>query len=197
MAAQVLSFVYRAFGRQFAGATQLLPTGAISEDQRKEALQRFADAVKLMNTGRGKVPQLPKGTFAWKEFRQPTKNLLMAVGNAICQAMPVGWNLTKCVPARCLIPRGNQADRFPLDDLEKNMLGLGSWADDCNLHFVYNFKSQTSYLDFNDDTGHFKLCFSADEGTEAGSRYQLRGFHNSSQHFFSHTRNTLSHAVAV
>eukprot|EP00435_Cladocopium_sp_Y103_P061586 s902_g23.t1 len=170
----VLSVVFRAFGRQFAGATQLLPTG-LTEEQKQKALEAFNKAVKVMYSQSGKVPALPQGTFAWKEFRVPTKNLLMAISNCLIASMPDGFNLQKCVPSRPLVPRSSQADRIELDNLEKESMGLGPWAKDCKLHFVYNFASQTRYLDFMEDYSHYKLCFSADEGTEGFMVFQHLG----------------------
>lgn len=161
----MLSVVFRTFGCQFAGATQLLPTG-LTEDQKQQALEAFNKAVKVMYSHHGKVPALPQGSFAWKEFRVPTKNLLAAVSNCLAASMPEGFNLQKCVPSRPLLPRSSQADRIALEDLEKESMGLGAWAKDCNLYFAYNFASQTRYLDFLEDNSHYKLCFSADEGTE-------------------------------
>ena len=167
--AQVLSVVFRAFGRQFAGATQLLPVG-LKEDQRKDATKAFAEALKVMYTQNGETPKLPQGTFKWKEFRTPTKNLLMAISNSIMQAMPAGFNMSKCIPSRPLVPRGNQGERILLEPAEKRSLGLDEeeWPDDMNLHFVWNFDAQSGYPDYIDDSkSHFKLAFAADEGTEA------------------------------
>lgn len=161
--------VFRSNGKQFAGPTQLLPCGNVTEDQAKEALQAFSNAVKLMYTSSGSVPELPQKSFAWKHFRVPTKNLLMAFSNALVQSMPPGWNLQKAVPSRLLAPRGSQADRFVLQKCEKESLGLPEWTQEAKLHFIYDFANQTRLLDFQDDSSHFKLCFAADEGTEASS----------------------------
>lgn len=158
--------VVRSFGKQFAGATQLLPTG-LSEDQNAAALEAFCKAYATMYFQIDQTPKLPKDTFRWQQFRQPTKNLLTALCNSLVQMMPPGFSLQKCVPRRVLIPRGNQSDRFRLDEAEKKMLRLEDWTRDCSLHFCWNYSTQTSWLDFPEKEPELvKLCFSADEGTE-------------------------------
>lgn len=152
-------------GKQFAGATQLLPIG-ISDDEAAGALKAFCNALQKMYSQNGDIPKLPADSFRWKEFRTPTKNLLVAVSNALIQAMPEGFNLQKCIPSRLLVPRSTQGERIPLDQSEKAVLGLGEWPADMTLHFVYNFSSQSQWLDFQIDNTFTKLCFAADEGTE-------------------------------
>eukprot|EP00438_Fugacium_kawagutii_P022760 Skav225362 [mRNA] locus=scaffold3158:96642:102674:+ [translate_table: standard] len=154
---QVLSIVFRSNGKQFAGPTQLLPCGNVTEDQAKQAMQAFSEAVKLMYSSTGSMPQLPAKTFAWKHFRVPTKNLLLAFSNALVQSMPPGWNLQKAVPARLLAPRGSQADRLVLQQCEKESLRLPEWTKEAKLHFTYDFSNQTRLLDFQDDSSYFKL----------------------------------------
>ena len=163
---QVLTVVFRSIGKQFSGATQLLPTG-LSAEQSQKALQAFCQAFKTMYCQSGQVPSIPqKIDFGWKEFRVPTKNMLMGISNALVQIMPPDFTLQKCIPPVCLVPRATQADRLLLTDDEKTMLGLGPWAKDCDLYFVYNYASQTCFVDFIEDNDFYKLCFSADEGTE-------------------------------
>ena len=140
------------------------------------ALEAFCNALKVMYSKNGPTPKLPSGSFQWKEFRTPTKNMLMAVCNALMQAMPEGFNLQKCIPPRLLKPRCNQSERIPLTQCEKAPLGLTSFPDDCLLHFNWNYSSQSGWLDFLEDNSFYKLCFTADEGTEvAGVRQKGLG----------------------
>ncbi len=141
----------------------------ISKEQSDAALATFAAAVKSQfSSAAGVTPKLPTGSFNWKEYRTPTKNLLQAVANALQVALPCGWSFASCIPSRLLLPRTSKADRIELLPEEKKMLGFGEWPTDMTLSFIYNYESQTHWPDFIEDRDFFKLSFSADEGTEAG-----------------------------
>lgn len=157
----------------FAGATQLMPLN-ISKEQADEALATFAAAVKSQfSSAAGKTPKLPDSSFKWREYRTPTKNLLTAVANSLQVAMPEGFSFNSCVPPRLLLPRTRKADRLELLPDERRMLGYGDWPSDVKLSFIYNYESQTRWVDFIEDRdSFFKMSFSADEGTEAGDQSQ-------------------------
>ena len=156
-----MSLIFRCGAFQFAGATQLLPQG-LSKEQTDLALKAFAGAMA------GKIPEqghkLPDGTFSWQEYRVATKNLLMGIANGLRMALPTGWNLSHCCPSNALIPRSMSSDRLPLLKEEKEMLGLNQ-----NMEFFscYNFSNSARWPDYYQSEDHYKLCFAADEGTEA------------------------------
>lgn len=151
----------------------MLPTKMDSE-QAAAALEAFANAYKKQFTLDGSVPKLPAGSFKWKEFRTPTKNLLVALTNAIQVAMPEGWTLQDCKPRPVLIPRGSQADRVALLNREKQALGLPEETYDMVMKFVYNFSSQSRWPDYTEESC-YRLSMALDEGTE------VRGWKNNYQ----------------
>lgn len=153
------------FGKQFAGATQLLPN-SISGEEADKALEAFNAALRLQFTQNGATPKLPKDMFKFKEYRQSTKHLLMAVGNALQQAMPSGWSFQSCKPWQPLVPRSLSTDRIPLLPEEKAFLGLDHLPDDILLHYIHHYGTNERWLDFVTDDAFYKLSFAADEGTE-------------------------------
>lgn len=157
-----MSLIFRCGAFQFAGATQLLPQG-LSKEQSESALKAFAGAMD------GKIPEqgnhkLPQGSFAWQEYRVATKTLLMGIANGLRMAMPSGWNLSNCCPSNVLIPRSINTDRLPMLKEEKMMHGLDP---DMEYFTCYNFASHARWGDYYNSEDHYKLCFAADEGTEA------------------------------
>ncbi|CAK9062430.1 unnamed protein product [Durusdinium trenchii] len=163
---QVLSVIFRACGKQFAGATQLLPSG-LGVDESACAMERFAEAAKVQMGQTAGPVKLPCKSFDWREFRLPTKQLLMAVANALQVSLHNGFSFKSCRPRTLLVPRSHEADRFALLDTEKQALGLGKWPADAKLSFVYHYGTQRRWLDFMPhDDQPYKLIFSADEGTE-------------------------------
>eukprot|EP00438_Fugacium_kawagutii_P003701 Skav209327 [mRNA] locus=scaffold724:414152:417800:- [translate_table: standard] len=159
----VMTIVFRSGEFQFSGATQLLPQG-ISDEQSALALEAFAKAVDGKMPSAASRPALPKDTFAWKEFRTATKMVLSAVANALQQAVHGDFSLASCSPANPLVPRSNHCDRLPLLPEEKKLHGLDPAL---TYHFNYNFQSGSKWPDYYQSEDHFKLVFSADEGTEA------------------------------
>lgn len=171
--------ILRAGNTQWAGATQILPTG-LSQEQGRLALENFSKAFQLQFKKWGseddsKPVALPKDIFKWKEFRTPTKNLLIAIANSLQVTLPTGWSFSDCVPTQLLVPRTSDGERVLMIPAEKKALGLESWCEDMDLRFVYNSDATTRWPDFYMDHDNFyRLCFSADEGTEAWSRKPFR-----------------------
>lgn len=147
---------------QFAAPMQLLPIG-LHGQQREEAVQTFATAVK---DNCFKRPLRP-GTFKWKEFRQPTKNMLMAIANSLAQSLPSVWNLKCCEPKFPLVPRGLSGDRIALMDEEKEYFGFNNSSMKDIRYYIWNFEKKTATPDWMQDESHYKLVFAADEGSEA------------------------------
>ena len=163
--------VFRTLGMQFAGATQLLPHG-ICQEQAAQAMQTFAQAAKAQLQADGGPAKIPSKSFAWKEYRTKTKNVLVALGNCLQQALPEGFTFQSCCPTNRLLPRTGQAERFKILPQEKQALGLTDFPEDTELHFIYNFQDNGKWLDFigkSDTESLYKLCFSSDEGTEVHS----------------------------
>lgn len=158
-----MTIVFRSGEIQFSGATQLLPQG-ISNEQSALALQAFAKVVSGKMPAAASRPDLPKDTFAWKEFRTATKMVLCAVANSLQQALPGNWTLASCAPTNPLVPRSIHCDRLPLLTEEKKVHKLDPALTH---HFNYNFQSGSRWPDYYLSEDHFKLVFSADEGTEA------------------------------
>ena len=153
--------VFRSNNVQLAAATQLLPQG-LSKEQGSAALVAMGDAMG------GVVPKpghtVPKRCCAWQEFRTSTKNLLMGIANSLKVAMPSDWNLSKTIPVRALVPRSSSVDRIPLIRSEKLMLNLDP---EMEFYCCHNFSNGARWNDWYENEDHYKLVFSADEGTEA------------------------------
>ena len=164
---QVLSLIYRMDGCQFAGATQLLTASSVSKDEAYEAAGSMAAALDgaLPDTGSSQVPK-PEGTFQWRQFRGPTKQLLCGLANSLQQALPEGWTLKSAVPSTPLRPRGPDAERCHLRPLEMEAEGLTE--ENGYRYFVFNSETSESSRDWYESEDFYHLVFSADEGTEAG-----------------------------
>lgn len=158
--------VMRHNGVQYALATQSLPLGLHGE-QKEAAVRSFASEV---HGGHIQRP-LRKGTFKWREFRQPTKNVLMAMVNGLQQALPDSWSLKDCQPQNLLVPRGVHSERFTLEKEEKQALGLPRSFEKMSLKYHWDFERRVATPDFYVNEHHWKLVFAADEGTEV-QRYQ-------------------------
>lgn len=160
---EVLSFVWRMCGRQFAGVTQLLPLGT-TQEQATAALQSM---VKVLN---GQLPQssheklkIARDTWVWREFRSSTKFLLQAIGNSLKQVMPDSFSLMSCKPDNILAPasiRGTRCMYLPEElELKPELKGFQAAfiCDDNGLRFP----------DFYVNEDFFRLVMTCDEGTEA------------------------------
>jgi len=158
-----MSMVYRCGDIQFAGATQLLPQG-LSKEQSEACLKAFGNAIAGKLPTPGVTKKLPQGTFAWKEFRTSSKNLLGGIANSLRVALPQGWNLQSCCPQPALVPRGQHSDRIAMINQEKELLGLDP---DMEYFWCYNYNNGTRWPDYYGNEDHYKLVFAADEGTEA------------------------------
>lgn len=156
--------VWRLGGHQFTGATQLLPLGA-SAEQAEAAIESLEQALKgqLPSSGHHQL-KLARDAFAWKDFRVSTKTLLCALANALKQYMPESWTLGHCKPQNLLAPRGPNGERVKYLKEETCVRALGMFAD---LYFCHDQKTQMRFPDFYLSEDHFRLCFAADEGTEA------------------------------
>ncbi|CAL1135030.1 unnamed protein product [Cladocopium goreaui] len=156
----VLSVVFRSNNVQLAAATQLLPQG-LSKEQGSAALVAMGDAMGGVVHKPGHTA--PKRCWAWQEFRTSTKNLLMGIANSLKVAMPSDWNLSKTIPVRALVPRSSSVDRIPLIRSEKLMLNLDP---EMEFYCCHNFSNGARWNDWYENEDHYKLVFSADEGTE-------------------------------
>ena len=162
---EVLSFVWRMAGMQFAGVTQLLPMG-VSSQQAALALEAF---LKVLD---GKVPQkghealkIAKSNMMWQEYRTSTKNLLCAIANSLKQVLPDSWNLSHAKPPNQLRPRGVAGERFfylPEEMVERKD------PEHFQCAFVHDFKTGVRAPDLYVSEEFYRLTFSADEGTEVG-----------------------------
>ncbi len=151
-------------GYQFSGAVQLLPLGASAE-------QSEAALASLIATLKGQLPsaahhelKIAREAFAWKDHRVSTKNLLCAMANSLKQYLSDSWTLNSCRPSNLLAPRSVTGERFQYmkEELPKHLQ-----SDGIDRFFVYDFRSGMRFPDFYLSEDHFRLVFSADEGTEA------------------------------
>lgn len=161
--------MFRCNSHQFAGPTQLLPSGP-SHSQAAEALaslRRFLD---------GQVPTKPAkelgasaDAFKWREFRQGTKQLLVALANALSQSMPDQFNLLAFRPDTILKPCPLTGSRVAMTPLEKTAHGIeDEVSKQWDLFAIHDHKTLERYPDFiSTDESFYKLTMSADEGTEA------------------------------
>ena len=88
----------------------------------------------------------------------------MGIANSLKVAMPSDWNLSKTIPVRALVPRSSSVDRIPLIRSEKLMLNLDP---EMEFYCCHNFSNGARWNDWYESEDHYKLVFSADEGTEA------------------------------
>ena len=151
-------------GCQFSGATQLLPLGA-SPEQCDLALGSLITNLKgqIPTTGHCEL-KLARNAFAWKEFRTSTKNLLCAIANSLRQYLPDGWSLANCKPHNLLAPMSPTGERVQYLPEELN---LRPELKDMDTFFIHDMKTGVRRPDFFLEETHYKLVFSADEGTEA------------------------------
>lgn len=159
-------------GRQFAGSMQMLSASTASASEAADAAKSFGEALQheLPETGRARV-EIHKGSFAFKQFRTKTKQMLCAVANSLQQALPTGFTLLQAKPSHELLPCGPHGQRFRLMPQEAEAMGLPE--DDKCRFFVYDFDSHVPRKDFLDNDDFYHLCFAADEGTEAGKTFYL------------------------
>lgn len=167
---EVLSIVFRADGYQWAGPTQLLPqNGSVSDEQSLTAAREFSQTLKT----HGGIPEsasqcvrVAPDSFRWKEFRTATKNVLCALGNALANSLPPGFNMAACRPPNVLVPAGIHGERFSLLEDEKKIHGAAEIKGDCK--FICDFKKHCSVLDYYVHDNFVHLVFAADEGAEVG-----------------------------
>lgn len=155
--------VWRLGGRQFSGATQLLPLG-VSSEQASAALESLTAALKgsLPESGHHEL-KLARDVWSWKDYRVSTKNLLSALANSLKQYMPESWNLSLCKPQNLLAPRCASGERVQyLPDEVK--LRPGSCGLD--FYFIHDMKTGVRRPDFFLGGDHYRLIYSSDEGTE-------------------------------
>ena len=153
-------------GFHFAGATQLLSPNSCSKKEAEEAATALVEAIggQLPETANHKL-EMTRKTFAFKEFRTPTKNLLSAVANALQQALPAGWSLQKSKPSNPLDPAGIGRMRIQYDKSELELLSPQPAEDAC-LHWLWDAETCSAKPDHYTDENFVRLVFSADEGTE-------------------------------
>lgn len=159
---EVLSFVWRNSGMQFAGITQLMPFG-VSKEQAAAALQSMAKALG------GSVPlahetlKLSRDSMAWQQYRSSTKFLLRALANSLQQCMPDGFSLKQCIPDNILAPSGSNGTRCFYLPEELALAGLPDGSRAC---FVFDSPSGLRFPDFYVKETFYRLVVSCDEGTE-------------------------------
>lgn len=136
-----------------------------SAEQTEAALASLEEALKgqLPSSGHHQL-KLARDAFAWKDFRVSTKTLLCAMANSLKQYMPDSWNLSNCKPQNMLAPRGSHGERVKYLPEETCVRPDNQFED---LFFCHDFKSGLRFPDFYLSEDHYRLVFSADEGTEA------------------------------
>lgn len=141
----------------------MLPLGASTE-------QSEAALASLIAVLKGQLPsaahhelKIARDTFAWKHYRVSTKNLLSAMANSLKQYLSDSWTLNSCTPSNLLAPAGTTGERF---QYMKEELPGHLQNDEIQRYFVHDFKTGMRFPDFYVTEDHFRLVFSADEGTE-------------------------------
>ena len=156
-------------GYHFSGATQLLPANGSSKQEAKLAAQSLAAAVSgRLPDDASQLVRMSPATFAFREFRTPTKNLLCSLANALQQVMPEGWSLQDTKPGNPLRPRDIGCERLKLEQEELSLL-KSSQASAQTLYFVWDPDALEARYDFYVNENFTRLVFSADEGTEVSS----------------------------
>ena len=163
---QVLSVVFRMAGHHFAGATQLLSASGTSAAATAAAADSMATAVngQLPEQGRGEV-EVTHDSFAFKEYRQSTKEFLCGLANSLVQILPDGFTLTKTIPQNLLQPCGPDGLRRELTDRELEAHGFDSSKD--RRFYIYDTETRESAHDSYLNEDFIRLVIAADEGTEA------------------------------
>ena len=163
---QVLPILVKIGAKLFPAPTQLVPeTGAGMDADR--VLQSLADALKgCLPNPSSKLVTTPE-TWLHREYRQATRNLLVALGNALVFLLPNGFKLNQCIPSNLLKPRGG-CTRVKLLQQELQLLTMGRECDR-SYHFLWSddadriCRNPDFYLDPEE---FYRLTFSGDEGTD-------------------------------
>ena len=150
----------------FPAPTQLVPeTGAGMDADR--VLQSLANALKGCLPNPSSKLVTTRETWLHREYRLATRNLLVALGNALVYVLPNGFKLDQCIPSNLLKPRGG-CSRVKLLQQELQLLTMGRecdrsyhflWADDADRVC----RNPDFYLD---PAEFYRLTFSGDEGTD-------------------------------
>ena len=167
---QVLPILMKIGGRFFPAPTQLVPESGAGMDAEK-----VLDS--LAATLRGCLPNpdaklvTTRETWLHREYRQATRNLLVALGNALVYLLPPGFKLNKCIPSNLLKPRGS-CSREKL--LQQELLLLTNGQESHRLYrFIWSDDAEKIVRNpdfYLEPTAHYRLTFSGDEGTDVSFR---------------------------
>ena len=147
----------------FAGPTQILSDSTGSSNPH-DVLLSLEAALQGKLPGHGEALEVPKTAFAFKEYRRATKNMLCGLVNAIQNVVP-DFKMSQTIPPNPLRPASVEWDRveFLTPELELHRPGFPGRA-----FFRHHPESGQAVKDYYDNDSFFRICLSADQGTEVG-----------------------------
>lgn len=163
---QVLPVLLKIGGRLFPAPTQLVPESGSGMDAGK-VLDSLSAALKGCLPNPDAKLLTTSETWGHREYRQTTKNLLLALGNALVYLLPAGFKVNHCKPANLLKPRGS----CTREKLIKQEILLLTHGMECerSCHFLWSEDADKicRVPDFYlDPKAFYRLTFSGDEGTD-------------------------------
>eukprot|EP00438_Fugacium_kawagutii_P000973 Skav224484 [mRNA] locus=scaffold1302:845554:846078:- [translate_table: standard] len=160
-----MSVIFKAGDHIFSGPTQIL-TDSVATGDPVDVLQSLEAALKGKLPQKGEQVSVSKESFSFQEYRKAAKSLLQSLVNSISLVVE-GFSLRKTVPSQPLQPAGLGWDRVKCLPEELRMIGCEEMFQ---AFFRHCPETGEFALDFLPETGPdsiLRMCFSADEGTEA------------------------------
>lgn len=156
-----MAIVFKMGEHVFAGPTQILSDSTGSSNPH-DVLLSLEAALQGKLPGNGETLVVPKTAFAFKEYRRATKNMLCGLVNAIQNVCP-DFKLSQTIPPNPLLPASVGWDRveFLTPELELHSPGFQGRA-----FFRHHPESGQTVKDYYDHDSFFRICLSADQGTE-------------------------------
>ena len=160
----MLAVVFKMGDHIFAGPTQILSdTTSSSPADVLQCLESLEKALGGKLPAKGEQIQVNKNTFSFKEYRKSAKGLICGLVNSVSHILP-RFTLAQSVPVHPLRPAGIGWDRVECLPAE-----LEVWGQEFGKAFFRHCpETGESSCDFYCHSDPLvRLCFSADEGTEA------------------------------
>lgn len=163
----MLPILLKIGGRLFPAPTQLLPEVGAGVDG-SLVLQSLEKTLKGCIPDPGAKLVVTSETWAHKQYRLATRNLLVGLANALQQIMPPNFKMSHFKPDNPLTPRGSST-RVQLLPMEIELLSFGKYSSDKVLYFFWSgdedkvVRAPDFYLQ---PESFYRLTFSGDEGTD-------------------------------
>eukprot|EP00435_Cladocopium_sp_Y103_P040475 s494_g11.t1 len=169
---RVLPILVKIGAKLFPAPTQMVPETGAGIDGTK-VLESLAKALKGCLPNPESKLVTTRETWLHREYRQATRNLLVALGNALVFLLPNGFKMSQCIPSNLLKPRGGHT-RVKLLQQEIHLLTMGR---ECDRAYRFLWSDDSDRICRNPDfyldpTAFYRLTFSGDEGTDVFLMFQ-------------------------